>query len=207
MSKAGWITIIVVIVIIAAGGVYWFSTQNTSVPSSPSQATTTILLGSNTQFPSYLMAANGMALYTFKSDASGVSNCAGSCAVIWPPYTVVSASGLSVGANITGTIGTITRSDGTLQVTYNGMPLYFFAQDASAQDVTGNGQNGFSVATAAATASQTTTKPQAAPQKPAPAKTPVQAAPAPVATPTPAHAPAPTPAPAPAPYTPPAYNY
>jgi predicted lipoprotein with Yx(FWY)xxD motif len=187
--KTSTVIWIVVIVIIVIAGIYWFTTMNTSTPTTTSQATTTaptaaptLTLASNAQFPSYLAAANGMALYTFKSDTTGVSNCTGSCAAVWPPYTVSSASGLSAGSNIPGAVGTITRSDGTLQVTYNGMPLYFFAKDTAGQ-VTGNGQGGFSIAMA--TASQATAKPQAAaPQTAAPA-----------------------PAPTPAPYTPPAYNY
>jgi predicted lipoprotein with Yx(FWY)xxD motif len=176
--KTSTIIWIIVIVLVIVGGIYWItSSQSMSTPATSQTTTTapsatpTISLGSNAQFPSYLAATNGMALYTFKSDTSGVSNCTGSCATVWPPYTVSSASGLSAGANITGTIGTITRTDGTLQVTYNGMPLYFFDKDINVGDVTGNGQGGFSVALA--TASPTT----------APA-TPVQPAPAPYTPPT-----------------------
>lgn len=86
----------------------------------------------------YLVASNGMTVYAFKRDALGVSNCADQCAVAWPPYTVESADGLTAADGVVGEIGTITRADGTLQVTYNDMPLYFWANDAAAGDVTGH---------------------------------------------------------------------
>jgi len=49
-------------------------------------------------------------------------------------------------AGISGKLGTITRADGTMQVTYNGMPLYFWVHDAKAGDTSGQGIGGFSVA-------------------------------------------------------------
>jgi predicted lipoprotein with Yx(FWY)xxD motif len=124
MNKTGWIIIIIAVVLIGGGLIWWYASMSPSYTApATSQATTTtpsagptLVLGSGAKFPSYLAAANGMALYTFKSDTTGVSDCSGSCATIWPPYTVSSASGLSMGANIPGAIGTITRSDGTLQI-------------------------------------------------------------------------------------------
>lgn len=86
----------------------------------------------------YLVASNGMTLYAFKRDGLGVSNCADQCAAAWPPYTVESADGLTVADGIWGAVGTIARADGTLQVTYNDMPLYFWANDTAAGDTTGN---------------------------------------------------------------------
>jgi len=67
------------------------------------------------------------------SSSSGSSN--------WPPYTVSSASDIHVPATITGQINTITRADGTLQVTYNGLPLYFFANDKAVGDANGVYEN------------------------------------------------------------------
>ncbi len=51
------------------------------------------------------------------------------------------------GTGVTGQLGTLTRPDGTTQVTYQGMPLYYWQGDAKAGDVTGNGVEGFAVAT------------------------------------------------------------
>lgn len=87
---------------------------------------------------SYLVAADGMTLYAFKNDGLGVSNCVDQCAQAWPPYTVESADGLTLGEGLVGEIGTIERADGTLQVTYNQMPLYFWQNDAEVGDATGH---------------------------------------------------------------------
>jgi predicted lipoprotein with Yx(FWY)xxD motif len=156
--KTSTIVWLVVAVIVIAGLVYWFTVQSPSMMQSSQSGTTTtqtasttpgaigvVNLGSNAQFGKFLVATNGMTLYTFNGDKPGVSNCTGQCLAAWPPYTVTAGADLSA-ANITGTIGTITRPDGTLQVTYNDLPLYFFVQDKAPGDVTGNGKDNFSVA-------------------------------------------------------------
>jgi predicted lipoprotein with Yx(FWY)xxD motif len=87
-----------------------------------------------------LVDANGMTLYTFDNDEEGVSNCVDDCATNWPPLTVESADDLVAGVNVIGALDTIEREDGSLQVTYNGMPLYYFAEDAAPGDMTGDGR-------------------------------------------------------------------
>ncbi len=94
--------------------------------------------GEGSGLGSFLVADNGMTLYFFKRDTFGVSNCIDNCANAWPAYTVESADGLSVADGILGEIGTIERADGTLQVTYNELPLYFWQNDAAPGDATGN---------------------------------------------------------------------
>jgi hypothetical protein len=54
----------------------------------------------------------------------------------------------TVGAGVTGQLGTLTRADGTTQVTYGGLPLYYWQGDTKVGDVTGDGVNGFSIAKA-----------------------------------------------------------
>jgi predicted lipoprotein with Yx(FWY)xxD motif len=79
-------------------------------------------------------------VYTFTKDTkdSGKSACTGGCLVKWPAVTVAAGGSPTAGAGITGTLATITREDnGALQVTYNGLPLYFFEGDLKAGD--GNG--------------------------------------------------------------------
>ena len=83
-------------------------------------------------------ASNGHTVYTFNSDSPGVSKCTGGCSSIWPPLTVPSGSTPSGGPGVTGQLGTITRSDGSVQVTYKGLPLYLFHQDAKPGDTFGN---------------------------------------------------------------------
>jgi predicted lipoprotein with Yx(FWY)xxD motif len=81
--------------------------------------------------------SNGMTLYTFTKDTkdSGKSVCNGDCAVTWPPLT---ASGNpTAGTGVTGKLATITRDDGSIQVSYNGLPLYFFKNDKAPGDANG----------------------------------------------------------------------
>ena len=83
-------------------------------------------------------ASNGHTVYTFNSDRPGVSNCKGGCTSTWPPVSVPPGSTPVGGAGVTGQLGTITRDDGTLQVTYKGLPLYFFHSDGKPGDTNGN---------------------------------------------------------------------
>ena len=83
-------------------------------------------------------ASNNHTVYTFDSDTPGVSNCNGGCATTWPPLTVASGTTPTGGPGVSGQLGTITRSDGSLQVTYKGLPLYFFHSDSKAGDTKGN---------------------------------------------------------------------
>jgi predicted lipoprotein with Yx(FWY)xxD motif len=78
---------------------------------------------------------------------SGKSVCMGECLVTWPALTVEAGETPTGGAGVTGTLGTITREDdGTLQVTYNGLPLYFFKNDAEPGDLNGVYENWETVA-------------------------------------------------------------
>ena len=81
--------------------------------------------------------AQGFTLYWFAPDTSTTSKCTGSCATYWPPVKGP-ATAMS---GVTGTLGTITRSDGTTQATYDGHPLYTYAGDTAAGEAKGNGLN------------------------------------------------------------------
>jgi predicted lipoprotein with Yx(FWY)xxD motif len=81
--------------------------------------------------------SNGMTLYWFAIDTPTKSNCSGQCATFWPPVK----GPLTAGSGVTGTLGTITRSDGTTQATYDGHPLYTYIGDKSPGQATGNGKN------------------------------------------------------------------
>ena len=84
-----------------------------------------------------LTDAQGKTLYWFVPDTSTKSNCSGSCATFWPPV----AGPVTAGSGVTGTLGTITRSDGTKQATYAGHPLYTYAGDSAPGQNKGNGIN------------------------------------------------------------------
>jgi predicted lipoprotein with Yx(FWY)xxD motif len=118
--------------------------QPTSNPSTPVENIKifTLNTAANSKLGVRLISSNGMSLYRFTRDTPGVSNCSGSCAVSWPPYTVAPGVTLAGSDLVTGKIGTITRNDGTLQVTYNGMPLYLWHDDERPGDVNGDGVNG-----------------------------------------------------------------
>jgi predicted lipoprotein with Yx(FWY)xxD motif len=84
-----------------------------------------------------LTTAKGLTVYTFAADTTpGKSSCYGSCAAYWPPVT-----GTPSAAGIPGTFGTITRTDGTKQVTWNGHPLYTYVGDHGPGTASGNNLN------------------------------------------------------------------
>jgi predicted lipoprotein with Yx(FWY)xxD motif len=78
----------------------------------------------------------GFVLYWFALDTSTASNCNGSCATYWPP--VIGTPSLASGVTLSGKLGTIKRSDGQIQATYDGHPLYTFKSDTSAGMDSGN---------------------------------------------------------------------
>lgn len=83
--------------------------------------------------------AKGMSVYFFTKDVkdSGTSTCTGGCIAAWPPVTTASDSPAIEG--ITATVGTIPTPDGKKQVTINGLPVYYYAKDKAAGDITGQG--------------------------------------------------------------------
>lgn len=83
-----------------------------------------------------LAGPTGHALYTYDPDTAKTSACVDQCATAWPPLTGTPAAGKGVEAD---ELGTITRSDGTMQVTYDGHPLYYFGKDQDDEDVYGDG--------------------------------------------------------------------
>lgn len=86
----------------------------------------------------YLVGPNGMALYVFTQDQPGVSNCTGSCAEAWPPLIVESGEELTAAAAASAELAVIERGSGALQVTYAGMPLYYYVGDQAPGDTSGD---------------------------------------------------------------------
>jgi predicted lipoprotein with Yx(FWY)xxD motif len=90
----------------------------------------------------FLTDGSGRVVYLWVKDTGDASQCSGACAGAWPPVPAtgtVTAGGSAVASDL----GTITRSDGTKQVTYDGHPLYYFAGDSGAGTASGQGSDGF----------------------------------------------------------------
>jgi predicted lipoprotein with Yx(FWY)xxD motif len=96
----------------------------------------------NATLGTILVDSEGQTLYIFQKDSGGKSSCSGSCAKVWPPYTTSSSP--KAGSGISASkLGSVKRSDGTLQVTYAGHPLYTYTADTSAGQTNGNGINSY----------------------------------------------------------------
>jgi predicted lipoprotein with Yx(FWY)xxD motif len=86
---------------------------------------------------SVLVDRAGRALYTADEESDGTIRCRGGCLALWLP---LEASGTPTGSgDVTGDLGTVQRPDGAMQVTYDGKPLYRFAEDTEPGKVTGDG--------------------------------------------------------------------
>ncbi|MET0842822.1 MAG: hypothetical protein ABWX76_13975 [Leifsonia flava] len=122
----------------------------TDTPSSPessesengSGATDAELAIAESPLGDIVVDSEGMTVYVFDKDTadSGESSCSGACLAAWPPVETTSESPSVDG--VTGEVSTITREDGSLQITLNGLPLYTYTPDEAAGDVTGQGVSG-----------------------------------------------------------------
>lgn len=101
-------------------------------------ASAAIVASAQTGLGTVLVDGNGFALYAFMQDGAGTSNCSGDCAAFWPPLATTGPAEAGEGVDA-GLLGTLTRDDGSQQVTYNGMPLYRYSEDNAAGDTTGQG--------------------------------------------------------------------
>jgi predicted lipoprotein with Yx(FWY)xxD motif len=155
---------------------------------------TTAVRVASSSLGSILVDSQGRTLYLFKADSATKSACTGACATAWPPLLANGKPTAGAGLNASK-LGTITRSGGQRQVTYNGHPLYTFVMDTKPGDTTGQGVVAFGAGWFAVSPAGN----QISSAKPAPK---------PAATPAPAPAPKPTttatPPPAPKPATKPA---
>jgi predicted lipoprotein with Yx(FWY)xxD motif len=113
----------------AAGG-----NSSSSAPAAAGGNTVTVKTIGSQQV---LVDSKGMTLYWFAIDTSTKSNCTGSCLTYWPPVK----GPVTAGSGVTGTLGTITGSDGTKQATYMGHPLYTYVGDSAPGQNKGNGLN------------------------------------------------------------------
>jgi predicted lipoprotein with Yx(FWY)xxD motif len=124
------------------GSSYGGGSAATTSSSSSASASNAVLKTAQTDLGKVVVAADGRAVYVFDKDTagSGTSACTGACLAKWLP--VQATSGSPTGSGVTGQLGTIKRDDGTEQVTLAGMPLYLYAGDSHAGDVTGQAVGG-----------------------------------------------------------------
>jgi predicted lipoprotein with Yx(FWY)xxD motif len=116
----------------AASAAAFVPSASSAAPAGGKPAVMTATVG--TQGTLLVAGANGMTVYTFSKDVanSGTSACTAACITRWPALTVPAGSTPAGGSGVTGKLGTITRADdGSAQVTYNGLPLYFFSGDTA----------------------------------------------------------------------------
>jgi predicted lipoprotein with Yx(FWY)xxD motif len=113
------------------------SAPASSAPAAGSSASGTALSMTTINGTAVVTNAKGLTLYWFAPDTSTTSKCTGSCATYWPPVT----GPVTAGSGVTGTLGTITRPDGTTQATYDGHPLYTYVGDTARGQAKGNGLN------------------------------------------------------------------
>jgi predicted lipoprotein with Yx(FWY)xxD motif len=114
----------------------------TTAPASAGSSSTSLALAQDATLGGHVTGANGMSLYVFTPDTATTSACTDACAKTWPPVIVASEADAQLGTGVTGALGTITRADGTKQLTLGGHPLYYFANDKAAGDLNGQGLNG-----------------------------------------------------------------
>jgi predicted lipoprotein with Yx(FWY)xxD motif len=112
------------------------SSSSPSSSSSPAAAASSTVKTATIAGATVLTNSKGFTLYSFAPDTSTTSKCNGTCAQNWPPLT-----GPVTAAGVTGAFSTITRSDGSVQATFDGHPLYTFVGDTAPGQAKGNGLN------------------------------------------------------------------
>jgi predicted lipoprotein with Yx(FWY)xxD motif len=130
--------------VVAACGSSGSSSASSSSPAAPASsaaaptpASSSALMTATINGTKVVTNSKGLTLYWFAPDTSTTSKCNGSCSTYWPPVK----GPATAGAGVTGTLGTITRSDGTKQATYDGHPLYTYVGDTAPGQAKGNALN------------------------------------------------------------------
>ena len=110
--------------------------------SSASASTTGTVISTQAGSAGAFLTDGGRAVYLWAKDGMNMSACSGACATAWPPVPATGTLTATGGAKASD-LGTITRSDGTKQVTYDGHPLYYFVGDSAAGQTNGQGSDNF----------------------------------------------------------------
>ena len=142
-GAAGLVAAVLLVVACGSSASSSSSTVQSSSPaaaagSSPAASSSgTTLMSRTINGTPVLTNSAGFTVYWFAPDTSTTSKCTGSCATYWPPVK----GPATAGSGVSGTLGTITRPDGTTQATYDGHPLYTYAADTAPGQNKGNGLN------------------------------------------------------------------
>jgi predicted lipoprotein with Yx(FWY)xxD motif len=140
---AGGLAVLAAVAAGCGGGGATAATSTTTPKTASGQAATVGV--SNTGIGQVLVDSQGFTVYLFKADQGTKSACTGACAAAWPPLLATGKPTAGGGANA-ALLGTTTRPEGKTQVTYNGHPLYRFAQDTKAGEANGQGVSAFGAA-------------------------------------------------------------
>jgi predicted lipoprotein with Yx(FWY)xxD motif len=118
------------------------SASPNSSTSAASSTGATVDTSTSARYGTILVTGSGMTLYMLTGDSPTKSICNGACTAIWPPLTTTGAPAAGAGVDAT-LLATITRSNGSRQVSYDGHPLYTYSGDTAAGDVNGEGIHHF----------------------------------------------------------------
>ncbi len=128
----------------SSGGGYGYGGGATTAPKTTAAAGTSqaTVKTASTPLGTILVDDSGRTLYLWEADRTARSTCDGACAQAWPPLTTSGAARAAGGAQAT-LLGTVRRSDGTMQVTYAQHPLYYYSGDTAAGQTSGQNSDGF----------------------------------------------------------------
>ena len=118
------------------------SASSGTSPSAAASGSSTVIATKTSSGGSFLTNSAGRSIYLFMADSTGKSACSGACAAAWPPV-IATAQPTATGSAQASDLSTITRPDGTKQVTYDGHPLYYFQGDTGPGTDKGQGLDNF----------------------------------------------------------------
>jgi predicted lipoprotein with Yx(FWY)xxD motif len=121
------------------GGPYSAPTEETPTDGGTAEGAASLATETDDAHGEFLVDNDGMALYLFTTDNGGESTCYDACATTWPPLLTNTEEVTAGGAVDASLIGTTERDDGKMQVTYNGWPLYYYAEDKEPGQTEGQG--------------------------------------------------------------------
>jgi len=118
------------------------ATEVATSPTTQASQTPILTVQSNPTLGNILADSKEMTLYIFTKDTSDTSTCYDQCEAKWPPLVVSSGMALNAGSGVNATLSTTQRTDGSMQLTVNGMPVYYYFQDSKPGDTNGQGVGG-----------------------------------------------------------------